>query len=83
MPGRNLALGANMVKKSAPDIDTFAIGPSVCKNFTNRDVCHYCVAKGIYNTSLCFARPTGKINTVENEQEKLRAICELAGGNET
>ena len=71
-----------MSKKNIPDTDTFAIGPSVCKNFTNRDVCHYCVAKGMYSTSLCFARPTGSV-TVKEDEQGLRTLAEIVGTGNT
>ena len=66
-------------KKNTPDTDTYAIGPSVCKNFTNKDLCHYCVANRIYGTSLCFARPTGSIVGNEDEQ-RLQMLTEVIGG---
>lgn len=67
-------------KQKAQEIDTYAIGPSVCKNFTNKDLCHYCVAKGLYSTSICFARPTGSINTVKDDEQKARTLAEVIGG---
>lgn len=51
--------------RPAPEIDTFVIGPSVCRNFANKDLCHYCVSKSLFRTAICFARPAGS-NTVEN-----------------
>ncbi len=68
--------------KQTQEIDTYAIGPSVCKNFTNKDLCHYCVAKGMYSNSICFARPTGSINTVKDD-EKARTLAKVIGGGTT
>lgn len=67
-----------MKKSRESEIDTFVIGPTVCKNFTNKDLCHYCVAKGMYSNSICFARPTGSINTVKDD-EKARTLAEVIG----
>jgi|GEM_PF-2904570 len=66
--------------KPTQEIDTYAIGPSVCKHFTNKDLCHYCVAKGLYSTSICFVRPTGSINTVKDDEQKARTLAEVIGG---
>lgn len=65
-------------EKPTQEIDTYAIGPSVCKHFTNKDLCHYCVAKGLYSTSICFARPSGSINTVKDDEA--RTLAEVIGG---
>ena len=67
-----------MKKTRESEIDTFVIGPAVCKNFTNKDLCQYCVAKGIYSNSICFARPTGSINTVKDGEA--RTLAEVIGG---
>lgn len=64
--------------KPTQEIDTYAIGPSVCKHFTNKDLCHYCVAKGLYSTSICFARPSGSINTVKDDEA--RTLAKVIGG---
>lgn len=64
--------------KPTQEIDTYAIGPSVCKHFTNKGLCHYCVAKGLYSTSICFARPSGSINTVKDDEA--RTLAEVIGG---
>ena len=69
-------------KQKAQEIDTYAIGPSVCKNFANKDLCHYCVAKGMYSTSLCFVRPTGSVAGA-NDEQTLRTFAETIGGGTT
>ena len=56
-------------RKTAPDIDTFAVGPSCCKNFTHKDLCHHCVAHGLFSTALCFAKPTGAFMGSSYEQQ--------------
>jgi recombinational DNA repair protein RecR len=70
-------------KQQAQEIDTYAIGPTVCKNFTNKDLCHFCVAKGMYSNYICFARPTGSINTVKDDEQKMRTLAEVIGGGTT
>lgn len=44
-------------RRQAQEIDTFAIGPSVCGNFTHKDLCHACVAKGLFARAICFTQP--------------------------
>lgn len=67
-----------MTKKRQSDIDTFVIGPSCCKGFSpSKDLCHICVAKGMYVRAICFSRPTGSVHGVENERKQLQAVEEV------
>ena len=72
-----------MKKKQAPEeIETFTIGPSCCGNFSgSKDLCHQCVASGIFHKAICFARPDRPKGTdYEQQREQLRALAELTGG---
>ncbi len=67
-----------MTRKKQEEFDTFVIGPSVCRGFSpSKDLCHICVAKGIYVRAICFSRPTGSVHGVENERKQLQAVEEV------
>lgn len=66
-------------KKQPMEIDTYTIGPSVCKNFADKELCHGCVAKGLFKKSICFIRPAGSV-TVKNDDDQLRAFTEAVRG---
>lgn len=69
-----------MSKKRKQDIDTFIIGPSCCGNFSaKKQLCHWCIAKGFYNTSICFVPPVS-VGTREQENERLQAVQEIVAG---
>ena len=70
-----------MTRKKQTDMDTFVIGPSVCKGFSlAKDLCHLCVAKGMYVRAICFSRPTGSVHGIENERKQLQAVEEVFSG---
>lgn len=70
-----------MTRKKQTDMDTFVIGPSVCKGFSpSKDLCHLCVAKGMYVRAICFSRPTGSVHGIENERKQLQAVEEVFSG---
>lgn len=68
-------------KLSMTEIDTYIEGPRACGRFDPaRDLCHGCVANGLYGRSICYLSP-GASNTVDYEKKQLRALAEIREEN--
>lgn len=57
-------------KGPPPETETFIIGPSCCGSFSSgKDLCSYCVVKGLYKSAICFTPPTVGKKGADYEEE--------------
>ncbi|MBR2392216.1 MAG: hypothetical protein IKA93_01405 [Elusimicrobiaceae bacterium] len=60
-------------KGPPPEVETFIVGPSCCGSFsTGKDLCHQCIAKGLYKSAICFTPPALSKNGADHEEDFLQ-----------